>query len=371
MGSRLASAVTSVAGVARAPVVADASIRVDLLHQLELTLESVISDDGGAFVTAICRDADARRVVLKYIHRGSSDASRRLRNEITLFQQLSVHPPLRLLVHRRSGPEYLLTEFDSGILLRPDAINPRMTESIAQALVQFQGLQTNLQQHRVHDREHLATYYLKVLLKNLAHLWPAHISTTEAVRCQAIVAAALPAICRTQVICHGDFLPTNLLYHPNDDSITFTDLEGFISGNHPLFDVLAICTIGSAELTGWEWQRLFLSRYLSAGRATLRLDPRSRDYLDAYRAILIFFLVYRMSEQRMDLTGGAYFEGVSKARFLSRKAGGLLRGRRAAWHDDALGSALQVRQQNLRRALSPSGYREHFEMMHASAAVAR
>jgi len=336
---------------------------IALLDRLGLTFDGLLSDDGGSFVTVRCRDEANRRVVLKYIHRDSADARRRLHNETVLFQHLAVRPPLRLLNHHTSGPGYLVTEYDPGTLLRPDTLTPPITAAVAQALVRFQICQPDRQQLGITDREHVATYYLKVLLRNLLHLWPAHISTADAVRCLTIVTASLPAICRKPVICHGDFLPTNLLYDDAADSVTFTDLEGFFSRNHPLFDVLAFCSIGSRDLAEWEWQRLFVAQYLNAGGQMLGLDPRTREYRTAYHGILIFFLVYRLNEQRIGLSGGAYFDGIGKSQFVARKARRLATGRRSEWHDDALAASLEVRKRNLRRALSPF-YREHLEFMH-------
>ena len=337
----------------------------DLLKRLGLTRDSVLSDDGDSFVTMLCRDADDRRVVLKYVHSGAADAHRRLRNEAALVRHLRVKTPLRLLPHRADGPGYLVTDYDSGILLRPDRLDPHVVHTIAYALAQFQTIRPNVQQLGVRDREHVATYYLKVLLKNLLHLWPAHITAAEATRCQAMLTAALPAICRQRVICHGDFLPTNLLYHADDDSVTFTDLEGFMCRNHPLFDVLAFFTISGLDLMDWSWQRAFLARYLAAGARALGLDPTSREYCDAYQGILVFFLVYRLSEERMVLRGGSYFDGLGKGRFLAQKIGQLAAGRRSAWRDDEMGDALEVRKRNLRLALTPGRYREHLEAMHS------
>ena len=82
-------------------------------------------------------------------------------------------------------------------------------------------------------------------------LAPVYLTASEAARCVAMVRAALPAIQRQRVICHGDLIPTNLLHHA-DESITFTDLEGFMSENHPLFDVLAFFTTSTRNLLAAE-----------------------------------------------------------------------------------------------------------------------
>lgn len=339
------------------------------MERLGLTADAPISDDGDSFVTMLCRDRTGLRVVLKYVHTASADAYRRLRNETLLLRHLRVRTPLRLLRHKADGPGYLLTDFDAGALLRPDAMDDRVAAVLARALTEFQSTRLNARQIGVVDRERLSTYYVKVLTKNLAHLWPAHINARDACRCLSIVRTALPAICARGVICHGDFLPTNLLYHGEDASVTFTDLESFMSANHPLFDVLALLSISGLDLSNWSWQRTFLTHYLDAAAARLGLDPRSREYQEAYRAILIFFLVYRLSEHRMLLTGGAYFNGVGKRRFITRKTAALVSGRRSAWREEALDEALQVRKLNLQRALSAAQYGEHFEAMYSSAVL--
>jgi len=341
-------------------------VRVDLLNDLGLTLETVLSDDD-SFLTLLCRDDADRRVVLKYVHSGSADAHRRLRNEAALVKHLRGRPPLRFLEHRRDGPGFLVTGFDSGVLLYPDAFEPEVAATVGTALAVFQSLAPPLGEIGVVDREHVATYYLKVLVKNLLHLWPAYLTTSEAARCVAIVTAALPAICRRSVVCHGDFLPTNLLYHREDRSVTITDLEGFMSSNHPLFDVLAFFSISSVDLMDWSWQRAFLAEYLPAAAAFSGIDSESEEYGEAYRGLLVFYLVYRLNEERIALTAGSYFDGLGKRRFVARKAARLALGHRDAWQDDGgIRAALQVRQSNLRRALSETQYLEHFRSLHAA-----
>ena len=356
---------TELPAVATAP---RTDLRLDLMKELGLRPDTVISADGDSFVTVLCRDEADRRVMLKYVHSGAADAYRRLKNETLLVKHLPVHTPLRLLQSRADGPGYLVTDHDSGVLLRPerfDAGDTRAVPVIADALIQFQTIRTNVRRLGVVDRERLATYYVKVLLKNLLHLWPAHISGRDAARCLAIVTGALPAIHRQQVICHGDFLPTNLLHHADDESVTFTDLEGFMSGNHPLFDVLALFSISDLDLMDWAWQRSFLARYLSAGGACLGLDPGSEDYRTAYRGILTFFLVYRLNEERILLSGGSYFDGLGKRRFMARKVARLATGHRDTWQDDAMKPGMAIRTRNLRRALSTASCHDHMEAMHA------
>lgn len=337
------------------------------MEQLGLRAGQVISDDGDSFVTVACRDETGQRVVLKYVRSGRADAYRRLTNETLLIRHLRVRPPLRLLRPRAAGHGYLVTEFADGVLLRPDRFDERTAAAIADALVVFQALRLSLRGVGVVDREPVARYYVKVLLKHLLHLWPAVVSTREAARSVSILTRALPAIQRLGVMCHGDFLPTNLLYHAEDTSVTFTDLEGVMSRNHPLFDVLALVTASGLDLRAWRWQERFLSRYLEAGAAAhLGLDPASREYREAYRGLLIFFLVYRLNEHRVDQGGRGYFDGLPKHRFLARRFGQLATGRRQAWRDEG-DSVMDVRKRNLRLALSTAGFREHFDAIHASA----
>lgn len=332
----------------------------DVIERFGLRVDSVLSDDD-SFITVLCHDVAGARIVVKAVHTRSADAYRRLDNETALVKQLCARPPLRLLRYRAGGRGYLLTEFDDGRLLWPDRCDAVVVHAVAVALAQFQSLQVS-PRSGIRDREHVATYYLKVLSKHLLHLWPDYVSATEAARCHAILASTLPAIVRRRVPCHGDFLPTNLLFHDEDGTVTFTDLEGFMTGNHPLFDVLAFCSISALPLGGWTWQQAFLSSYLRAVDGAAGVDPLGGDYRDAYRGILIFFLAYRLNEARIGLTGGAYFDGIGKKRFLARKAARLAGG--AADDDARLRAALETRIDNLRRALTPRGFRDHFETLH-------
>jgi hypothetical protein len=250
------------------------------------------------------------------------------------------------------------------MLLRPEHLDDRrVCSAIADALVEFQTIRTDVGGFGIVDREHLAIYYLKVLLKHILHLWPAHLSAQEAASCMTIVATALPAILRTGVICHGDFLPSNLLFHPDDGTVTVTDLEGFMSRNHPLFDVIALFTTNGLDLACWDWQPRFLRYYLEKTAGTLRLEPASREFNTAYRGMLISFLIYRLNEARIALQHGAYFDGRGKRDYLVTKLIGLSQGRPELWRDEKMRQALEVRKHNLRRILSVRGYGEHRERM--------
>jgi hypothetical protein len=239
-------------------------------------------------------------------------------------------------------------------------------EAIAGALVEFQTIRADFRALGIVDRERVATYYLKVLLKHIVHLWPAHLSAADAARSVQAVTAALPAIRRSRVPCHGDFLPTNLLYHADEGRVTFTDLEGFMTANHPLFDVLALFTIQDGDLRCWSWQPRFLRFYLARASRSIDLDPLSSDFRDAYRGILIFFLVYRLNEARILLANTAYFDGIGRLDYLKRKAVNVMLGRPEAWRREAA-AALEMRRQNLRRALSLECCRRHLDAMLAVA----
>jgi aminoglycoside phosphotransferase (APT) family kinase protein len=338
----------------------------ELVDRLRLTPERVLSADGDSFVTLLCRDTTGAQRVLKYVSGGAHDAHRRLTNETRLVTQLHARPPLQLLKRRDDGHGYLVTDYDPGRLLRTERLDDDATlRAIAGALVEFQTIRANADTMGIVDREGIATYYLKVLLKHIVHLWPAHLGARDAIRSVRAVMAALPAIRRRRVACHGDLLPTNLLYHAAEGRVTFTDLEGFMTANHPLFDVLALFTIDQHDLRCWKWQQRFLRFYLARSEA-IGLDPRSSGFARAYRGILIFFLVYRLNEARIRLTNNAYFDGVGRLRYVSRKAAHVMLGRADAWQREPA-AALDVRADNLRYALSPSGFRQHLDEMLAFA----
>jgi aminoglycoside phosphotransferase (APT) family kinase protein len=335
----------------------------ELLDRLGLAGERVISADGDSFVTLRCRDAVGRPLVLKRTRTGCRDTIRRLTNEALLCRDLPVGGPLRLLKYRDHGTGYLLTEFDEGRLLLPEQLDDEATiRAIVGALTRFQRIRLDLRRIGVVDREHPATYYLKVLLKHILHLWPAYISARDAARAVTIVTAALPAILRQRVICHGDFLPTNLLYHREDGSITLTDLEGFMTANHPLFDVVALFTMNDYDLTQWSWQRKFFRRYLDLASMS-GLDPRSDAFVEAYRGILVFFLVYRLNEGRIALLDTAYFDGLGKQQYLKRKIKRLASGHHSVRRDPEIAEALETRTRNLQRVLSRRHFREHLRFL--------
>ena len=339
----------------------------DLLRQLGLSLGHVISGDGDSFVTLLCRDEQHAQVVLKYVRPDAPrDAYRRLDNEVRLLQQIPTEWPLRLLQHRASAAGYLVTELDSGRLLRPATMDEEhVVRGVATALALFQKSARGQRLDGIRDREAVGRYYLKVLVKHLLHLWPAELSLWQCCRAMVIVVAALPALLRRSAPAHGDFLPTNLLYHDSDGSVTITDLEAFMRGAHPLFDVLAMCTIDDREVADWRWQAAFLRAYLAHDTGKPRLNPQSAEFQRAYRGLLTFFLIYRLNEARINAAAGRYFEGLSQPAFIWRKLAAMLRGVR---HDPAAvrrGDGLDARRANLQRMLAGSAVRDHLRAMRA------
>lgn len=336
------------------------------MRSLGIRPDAVISDDGDSFSTVLCRDAVDRRVVLKYVHRRSKDVYRRLKNETLLIKYLHARSPLRLLSLRSAGDGYLLTEHDPGRLLQSDDMNSEdVIQSIAAALVEFQSSGLDPRGVGIVDRERLATFYVKELVKQILHLWPSHLTAGEAARCIQIVCGSLPAILGRRVICHGDFTPTNLLYDAETSSVTFTDLEGFVTGNHPLFDVLSLCTISLLDLDAWSWQPRFLRAYLDRAASVPGLHRSVKEFDRAYRGILVFFLLHRLNEWRVAFSTGAYFDGHGPLRYLGRKLVGLAGGREGS-RDAVMAPEIVVRQRNLRLALSSRTYHQHLAVMRAA-----
>lgn len=340
------------------------AVRARLLTALDLVPEATLSDDGNAYVTLACRDRQGAAVVLKYVRPSAApDASLRLGRETAMLQGLSTRAPLGLLRHRTSGDGFLVTERDDGRLLVPGSMRePRVCDTVADALAAFHsapGTRT-----LPVSRESVAVFYLKVLAKHLLHLWPAYISVGMAAKAAWLVLKGLPSIARGRTLSHGDFLPTNLLFHDTDGTVTFTDFEG-VALNHPLFDVLAIFTIDDRPIESWDWQPRFLRRYLSRLTDVPGLDPSRDEFWTAYRAILVFFAVYRFNEALLPSHGGVYFGGVSKGRFAWTKAKRLLLG--VATPGDRPAGGAETRAENMRSMLAAGPRERHIAHMRAAA----
>jgi hypothetical protein len=340
--------------------------RSHLLKTLGLTLERPLSDDGDSFVTLICRDASDTPVVLKYVSSDSPDAYRRLANESRLFASLRVSKPLRLLSVRTAERGYLVTTFDPGVLLGPDTIaDDRVVPLVAEALVAFQTAAIRGSALEIADRERLSIYYFKVMAKHILHVWPSLLTAIEAAKCVAVLTASIPAIRAIGVPCHGDFMPTNLLYNAEAATITFSDLEGFMTANHPLFDVLALCTVTEHDLHDWEWQTRFLGEYFRRAGDAMQLDAQSERFREAYRGILIFFLVYRLNESRLVRERATYFDGATKAQYVGRKAWRLTTDREG-WRYAEVSPGVEVHARNLRRALNTRAFDDHLDAVLAA-----
>jgi hypothetical protein len=233
------------------------------MRSLGIRPDTVISEDGDSFATVLCRDEADRPVVLKYVHSRSKDAYRRLKNETLLIKYLGARSPLQLLSLRSAGDGYLLTERDPGRLLRSEDMDSEdVIRSVAAALVEFQSSRLDPRHVGIVDRERLSTFYVKELIKQVLHLWPISSDRRRGGPLHPDRLREPPRHSRPE--CH---LPWR--FPADQSSLRCRDVvgdlhrpEGFITGNHPLFDVLSLLTISTLDLDAWSWQPRFLRVYL-------------------------------------------------------------------------------------------------------------
>ncbi|MHC4183320.1 MAG: hypothetical protein ACYSR0_08225, partial [Planctomycetota bacterium] len=200
---------------------------LEILDQLNLTVNQKI-EKNDKYLILKCIDNQNKSVILKYSYSGSKATQRRLNKEIILTKNLVTTGPFRFLKYYAHGTNYLVTEFENGIVLSPNYnYDKKIIKNIADALISFQLMPVKVRDLGVHDGVGLKRFYLKVMLKHLIHLWPQYISSYESIKCLWILITSLPAIKKRRVFCHADLLPTNLVYNPDEEYIIFTDLEGF------------------------------------------------------------------------------------------------------------------------------------------------
>ncbi len=328
----------------------------EILSQLNLTVENEI-EKNEKYLILKCIDRQNKSVVLKYNYSGSDEACRRINNETVLTKNLVTTSPLRFLKYYAHGRNYLVTEFENGIIFSPNYNYDRKTiKNIADALVNFQLMPVNPRELGVRKREGLKRFYLKVMLKHLIHLWPYHISLYESIKCLWILMSSLPVIEKKHVICHADFRPTNLIYNPDEECVIFTDLEGFLTENHPLFDVLSFCTIDEIDIWEWGWQMQFMRYYLEKTREIFEFDRQSNEFKKAFRGLFVFFLAYRLNETKIAIENTTYFDGLGKWDFLLKRLKGLFSDRMFNSNSRLVAPSLQIRKNNLTRMLSKNIY---------------
>ncbi|MGE0384301.1 MAG: phosphotransferase [Gammaproteobacteria bacterium] len=334
-----------------------------ILARHELIAETLV-DRGADFLVLACRTRAGEPRMLKYCWRRTADALRRLRNEAVLTRDLPARPPLRLLRHCGHGDGYLITVREPGAALGPaDLGDPALMPMIADALVVFQSLGDRARATGTTSRESTPRFLLKVMARNLLHLWPEHLHTREAVRALAALCGALPAIAAIGVPCHADLLPTNMLRDASGEAVVFVDLEGFIVANHPLYDVLSLLTVEETPLPQWHWQPGFLQRWWTGAAALRLVDPGAPQFQRAYRGLLAFLLVYRYNEARLNEAGSTYFDGGSRLRFAARRLLLALSGVGFMRRGAGRSPALATRHANLRHALDGSAFALHYARM--------
>lgn len=323
-----------------------------ILEQLAFNIEKIL-DKNEQYVVLKCTDKYGKHVVLKYNHSRSKEASRKINNEIILTKNLVPINPLFFLKYYTHGTNYLVTEFDNGTLLLPNIEYDEQTvRNLVKALINFQLMPVEVKELGLRDRTGLIWFYLKDMIKHLLHLWPYYINSYEAVKCLWILLSGFPAIKKNCVICHADFRPTNLIYNAPHEAVTFTDLEAFLTENHPLYDVISFCTVDDIDISKWRWQKYFLRYYLDRAEEQLSLDRLSKEFKTALRGILIYFLVYRFNETRAHVENMPYFDGLDKRDFLIKKAKTMLSGKAFNNKVQLVNRALQIRRDNLACMLS-------------------
>jgi hypothetical protein len=324
-----------------------------ILRELQLTAEQVMERNEN-FLILKCADPCNKAVVLKYSHSPESRQGRaRINKEAALVKNLKPEKPLRFLKYYADGKDFLVTEFEEGELLLPNLdYEEELRKSVADALIKFQLLSFVPAAIGVKQQAGLRMFYIKGLLKHLVHLCPNDVSLSDSFRCLWIVISSLPLLEKTRVICHGDLLPTNLIYKAAEQEIVFTDLESFLSENHPLYDVLSFCTIDDGSIWKWHWQRRFIEYYLERTKEVFRFDSHADEFLKILRALLVFLFLYRLNESRANLEGSSYFDGLSKWKYALRKVGRLLAGAVGSACAGSVHVKLESRKENLQAVLS-------------------
>jgi thiamine kinase-like enzyme len=324
-----------------------------ILRELQLTAKQVMERNEN-FLLLKCAGRGNKSFVIKYSHSPKlTDGIARINKETALVKHLKADKPLRFLKYHAHGENFLVTEFEEGETLSPDLdYEEALRKSIADALIKFQMLGIAPAAIGVKRESGLGMFYIKGLMKHLIHLWPDHISLSESCRCLWIIVSSLPALGKTRAVCHGDLLPSNLIYKAAEREIVFTDLESFLSENHPLYDVLCFCTVDDTPIWKWRWQKRFIQYYLERARDIFHFDVNTVDFGKVTRALLVFLSVYRLNETRINLEGTAYFDGLAKRQFVLRKATRLLKA--VIFNDPAgaLHEKLETRVQNLKTVLS-------------------
>jgi hypothetical protein len=331
-----------------------------ILSGLRLTAEQVL-EKNETFLILKCKDQRSRAFVIKYSHSPELRQGRaRIHNEAALVKNLKSQKPLRFLKYYAHGQNFLVTEFEEGEVLSPNAdYDDGLRRSVAEALIQFQLLDIVPAAIGVERRAGLKAFYLKGIIKHVLHLWPNDISLFDSLRCLWIVVSTLPLLGKTRVICHGDLLPTNLIYKAAEKEIVFTDLEGFLSENHPLYDVLSFCTVDDGSIWQWHWQKRFIQYYLEKTKGIFRFDTRAGDFRKILRALLAFLLLYRLNESRVNLEGSSYFDGLSKWKYVLKKIGRVLTGKVSRAGAGIQHVNLAARKDNLKAVLSKKLFARH------------
>jgi len=331
-----------------------------ILAELQLTAEQVM-ERNETFLLLRCADQRNRAVVVKYSHSPELRQARaRINNEAALVKNLKPQKPLRFLKHYADGQNFLVTEFEEGELLLPNSnYAEALRRSVADALVEFQLLGVAPAAIGVKPRTGFRMFYIKGILKHVLHLCPNYLSLYDSFRCFWILVSSLPQLARSRVFCHGDLLPTNLIYKAAEEEIVFTDLEGFLPENHPLYDVLSFCTIDDGSIWEWHWQKRFIDYYLERTKEVFHFDSQAADFRKVLRALLVYLLAYRLNESRISLEGTTYFDGLAQWKYALRKVRHLLA--RAVGGAAAANSheVLKTRRENLKVILSKNLFARH------------
>ena len=331
-----------------------------ILRELQLTAEQVMEKNEN-FLLLKCSDQRNRAFVLKYSHSPESRQGRaRINKEAALVKNLKPDKPLRFLKYYAHGENFLVTGFEEGETLLPDFdYDEALRKSVADALIKFQLMDIVPTAIGVKQERGLRMFYIKGLMKHLLHLCPDYVGLSDSFRCLWILISSLPLLAKTRVICHGDLLPTNLIYKAAEKEIVFTDLESFLTENHPLYDVLSFCTVDDATIWEWNWQKRFIEYYLERTKGVFHFDRNAGDFRKVLRALLVFLLVYRLNESKVNLEGTTYFDGLAKLKYVLRKVRRVLA--RAFFSASAAcpQAKLEPRKENLKTVLSKTLFTRH------------
>ncbi|MFC1631627.1 phosphotransferase, partial [Candidatus Omnitrophota bacterium] len=263
-----------------------------------------------------CRSKKGQDLVLKFLK--WKKKKHNFQKEIDILNKENPKGRLRFPRLVDFGPEYIVTEFDSGQKLNIEKLDQKQINLLIQALIDLRSLPISSGDSPFLTKSSFWRTYIWRLFYNLSYLVPEYLNIFQALRCLSIIISAKRYFGCYSVHIHGSFEADNIILGRDSDYVLLVDFENFSLKDTFWYDVLYLCCEPCAFFEQWTWQKTLIAEYWAKLRTDNQFRISPEGVKQTMRMVLLTLTLQQMGMQRISDEEKRFFRKMSPAFLLSR-----------------------------------------------------